>query len=109
MTGALDWVTGFDALQRMLWLVAVLFYGVGDTVTTAVGLRAPNTSEVGPIALVVMEWAGIWGLIAVKLGFLLVAFGVWWALQTPSRIAIPLAIALTGMGVTAWNSFVIFG
>lgn len=96
-------------LQPLLWLLAIAFYVVGDTVTTGLGLRAAHAEEVGPLALIAIDAAGLPGLVVLKLGFLGLAFGVWAVLDRPSRAAIPLAIAVAGVAVTTWNVFVLFG
>lgn len=98
-----------STLQPALWLVALAFYGVGDTVTTGLGLRAAHAEEVGPLALIAIDAAGLPGLVVLKLVFLGLAFGVWAVLDRPSRVAIPLAIAVAGIGVTTWNLFVLVG
>ena len=91
------------ARERLLWVAAVLLYGVGDTVTTAVGLRTQGAREIGPIAGPVLEAAGIVGLVGLKGGFVAACVGLWYLANTPGRVAIPLALSVAGGGVTLWN------
>jgi hypothetical protein len=89
--------------ERVLWVAAVVFYGIGDTVTTAVGLRATGAREVGPIAGPILEATGVAGLVGLKSGFVVACAGVWYLANTPGRVAIPLALTVAGGGVTLWN------
>lgn len=98
------WLTALIENQPLLWGLAVVFYGIGDTVTTALGLRADHTAEVGPVALVVIGDAGILGLVLLKLVFFAIFAAIWYVLETPGRVAIPAAVAVAGIGVTLWNT-----
>lgn len=99
-----DWLTVLRNRQRALWLLAILFYGIGDTVTTRIGWSAEHTAEAGPIALPLIETAGIGGLVALKLVFFGLCYLAWYLVESPGRVAIPLALAVAGIGVTLWNS-----
>lgn len=91
------------ANQWVLWILAVVFYGISDTATTLVGLRADGAREAGPVAMAVMSYAGIPGFLALKAAFVSACFLVWVVVETPGRVAIPLALAVTGVGITLWN------
>jgi len=104
VSGNPDWLVVLHEEQAAVWLLAVVFYGIGDTVTTAVGLRSTQTAEAGPVASTFVESAGIAGLVSLKIVFFLASFALWYAVQRPSRVAIPLAIAVAGIGVTVWNA-----
>jgi hypothetical protein len=98
-------VVGGRDLQ--VWIAAILLYGVGDTATTLWGLSTGGIAEAGPIAKPLIEAYGPHALLFVKA----VVFGsfyvVWAGLRTPGRIAVPLALALVGGVITAWNLFVV--
>lgn len=89
--------------QRYLWVLAVVFYGISDTATTLAGLRAEGAREAGPVAIAVMSYAGVPGFLALKVAFVSACFLVWAVVETPGRVAIPLALAVTGVGITLWN------
>jgi hypothetical protein len=95
--------------QRALWLFAFLLYGVGDTVTTASGLRTAGVVEAGPIATRVIASFGVPGLVVQKAVFFLVTVAIWSGLRSPGRVAVPLALAVSGALITGWNLLVIFG
>jgi hypothetical protein len=89
--------------QSLLWVIAVLFYGVGDAVTTVIGVRMGNIEEVGSVALAAMELGGVLAFLGVKTAFIGACLLAWYLVVTPGRVAIPLALAVVGIGVTGWN------
>lgn len=93
--------------ERPLWVAAVTLYGVGDTVTTLWGLSIAGVAEAGPLARPLMDSYGTTAFLALKILTLVAFFAVWAVLRTPGRVAIPLALALTGGAVTVWNLVVI--
>lgn len=96
-----------SASRRWLWVVALVCYGLGDAATTAVGLQYGSVAEVGPLAAALIGRHSLGGLVALKLVTFGVAYAVWHVLRTPSRDAIPLALAVVGVAVTLWNLAVI--
>lgn len=94
--------------QPMLWVLAVVLYGVGDTVTTLLGLRTDGTTEGGPVAAYAIERGGTSGFLLLKAVFVGAFFLVWSLLSTPTRVAIPLALVVVGAAVTCWNLLVVF-
>lgn len=95
--------------DRLLWVAAILLYGIGDTATTFWGLSTGGVAEVGPIASPLIETYGWGALVGIKVVVFAVFYLVWWLLRTPGRVAVPFALALVGALVTAWNAFVITG
>jgi len=90
-----------------LWIAAILLYGVGDTATTLWGLSVGGIAEAGPIARPLIETYGPRALLLVKAMVFGAFYVAWVMLRTPGRIAVPLALALVGGVVTAWNLFVV--
>ncbi len=93
--------------ERLLWIAAILFYGVGDTVTTFWGLSLGGIEEAGPIAGPLIDEYGRIALIGVKAAVFPLFYIVWRILRTPGRVAVPFALALVGLVVTVWNLLVI--
>lgn len=93
--------------ERSFWIAAIVWYGIGDTVTTLLGLSYADVAEVGPVAGPAMEGLGAVGLILIKLGLFALAAAGWSLLRRPTRVAIPVAITIVGTAVTVWNVFVI--
>ena len=96
-----------DGFRTALWTTAVAFFGVGDLVTTAVGLGFAGVVEAGPVVGPVVDQYGIAGIGLVKLLVLAGSYGLWRAVPAPHRLGIPLGIAVVGVGVTGWNIAVI--
>lgn len=93
--------------ERQLWLLGLVLYGVGDTVTTIWGLSDGNVAEMGPIAAPILEAHGRLSFVGVKAAVLAFFLGAWSVLRTPGRAAVPLALVVGGATVTVWNLFVI--
>lgn len=101
------WLRTLDDNQLSLWVLAVLFYGIGDGITTVAGFRSDGVGEAGPLALAIVDTAGIGGFLLFKAGFIAFCFVIWSLVRTPGRFAIPFGLAVTGGVVTCWNAFVL--
>jgi hypothetical protein len=95
--------------ERPLWVAAVLLYGVGDTATTFWGLSAGGAAEAGPIAGAFIHAYGPVALLGLKAVVFTLFYLAWRVLRTPGRTAVPLALAVVGGLVTAWNLLVLSG
>jgi hypothetical protein len=93
--------------HRILWVAAVLLYGVGDTATTFWGLSIGGVAEAGAVAGPLIGAHGPFALVGIKLIVFLAFSLVWQLLRTPGRVAVPFALAVVGGVVTAWNLVVI--
>lgn len=94
-------------LQPELWVVAVAFYGVGDLVTTVIGIRMSGVVEIGPVAGPMLAEYGVEGLLVLKILTIAGGYGVWQLLPAPHRTGVPLGLAVVGMGVTGWNTLIV--
>lgn len=95
--------------DRELWIAAIVFYGIGDTATTFLGLSMGGIAEAGPVAKPLIESYGRAALFAIKAVVFPGFYLLWRVLRTPGRIAVPFALALVGLVVTVWNLLVITG
>ncbi|ELZ12740.1 hypothetical protein C479_03855 [Halovivax asiaticus JCM 14624] len=98
-----EWIAWLRAHERTLWVIAILFYGVGDTITTGLGLWGTEAMEIGPIVAPLVDWHGPVGLLVVKVTTLSGFYVLWHVMSTPKRVAIPFALAFVGTVVTGWN------
>lgn len=98
-----------DEWMLELWILAVVFFGLGDVVTTAVGLSVGHLVEVGPIAAPVIERYGITALVGLKLVAFAVCVAVWRWAPRPSSVGVPLGLATFGILVTGWNTSLLIG
>ncbi|MFW6320389.1 MAG: hypothetical protein ACOC0Z_00945 [Halohasta sp.] len=93
--------------QPTLWLLVVASFGVGDLVSTVVGLRLPGVVEAGPVAAPVFDRYGLAGMVGLKLVTIVAGYGCWRALPAPHRVGVPLGLAVVGVAVTGWNTVVV--
>ena len=98
-----------DEWMLELWILAVVFFGFGDVVTTAAGLSIGHLVEVGPIAAPVIERYGISALVVMKLVAFAVCVAVWRWAPRPSSVGVPLGLATFGILVTGWNASLLVG
>lgn len=107
MSGAGETVDYLEALTPHLWVFAIVFFGVGDLVTTGIGLRFERVIEVGPLAAVVLQSYGIETLVPLKLLTLALCYGLWRVTPAPHDVGVPLGLAALGVLVTLWNTYVL--
>lgn len=104
-----------DPIERLAghtpehWALAVAFYGVGDLLTTLVGLYGGRATETGVVAAALVEGYGIQAVIPLKVGSLVLFYLLWRVAPRPHAVGVPLGLAALGGALTAWNAFVLFG
>lgn len=90
-----------------IWVLAVLFYGFGDVITTFLGLQASGVTELSPL-LSQFSSPGIYlALLGLKLLAFASCFLLWLLIPEPHRLGAPLGLAAVGLLVTGWNSIVL--
>jgi|APHM01.1.fsa_nt_gi hypothetical protein len=107
-TGSITRAVGLS----LLWGVAVLTYGVGDTITTIVAVYfVKGLGESNPIVAVLLNQFGIQGLFGLKIVVFVVAVGVSISTRTRedpwSYYGPPLFIAVIGTVLTVSNALAI--
>lgn len=90
-----------------LWLLAVLTFGLGDILTTIVGLQMNIIVEASPVAAQIIGANGLGFIYVVKLATFVMFYLLWRFSPAPHRIGIPLGLGLLGVVVTTWNLSVI--
>ena len=102
--------TAVDVLldsERFLWLVAVAFFGIGDLVTTAIGLQLQYVVEVGPVVGDVIRIYGATAMVWLKVLVFALCYVLWRVVPAPHRVGVPLGLAVLGVLVTLWNLVVL--
>lgn len=94
--------------SRVLWVVTAIGFVGGDLLTTAVGLSGGSVAEVGPLAVHFIEWFGLGAMIPLKLLALGLCLLIWRAVPKPHDVGVPLGLAVFGVLVTVWNTYVLF-
>ena len=92
--------------ESLIWLVALLSFGVGDVVTTGVGLSLDGVREVGPLTEPLVEQFGPVVMLPVKVATFGGGYLLWKYTPQPHRVGVPLGLALLGVSVTGWNLLV---
>ena len=91
--------------DRLLWGVAILTFGIGDVITTAMFISLEMNHEGNPLVANVIETVGLWILLPWKL----VVFGIFGLLYraTPDSISVgvPLGLSVFGAILTVWNIY----
>jgi hypothetical protein len=90
-----------------LWLLACVFFGVGDVVTTGIGIGIGGVAESNPLIAPLLQQYGFTALGALKLGMLGGRYLVWRQLSRPHCVGIPLGLTFVGVLVTAWNFHIV--
>jgi hypothetical protein len=104
--GSVEVLAGHTAV---LWGLALAFYGLGDLLTTLIGLHGGRAREVGVVASVLVDRYGVAAVFPLKLGALLLFYLLWRAVPSPHAVGVPLGVAALGILLTAWNTLVLLG
>lgn len=104
--------TGGNALELLeppsrMWLFAVIFFGIGDLVTTAIGLTVGSSAEANPLVAMLVHRYGVVVLLPLKATLLGAIYAVWRWFPIPYPAVVPFALALLGVVVTVWNTGVL--
>lgn len=91
-----------DSTTRF-WIIAILFFGLGDLITTGIGLSFPQIVEGGPLTSIAIEQYGLGAMIPLKLLTVVVAYVLWHITPSPHDVGVPLGLAAVGVLVTPWN------
>lgn len=86
-----------------LWASAMLFFVVGDVVTTSVGLGLDQIVELGPLVGLILARYGIAAMVVVKVAVVGACYLAYCRVPDPHDTGIPLGLAVLGVLVTAWN------
>lgn len=89
------------------WLLAVLLFGVGDVVTTSVGLGLPGVVEADPVARILIDSFGVGSIVVLKLLAFALCYAVWRTVPRPYCLGVPLGLATLGGAVTVWNTLIV--
>jgi hypothetical protein len=98
---------------RLLWVIALAFFVVGDTVTTlALYQHVPTAYEANPIVRSALTVSPVWGMAAVKLAAVCIPFGISifqarYTRATALYYAPPVMLAVAGAAITTNNLLVL--
>ncbi|MBX0297864.1 DUF5658 family protein [Haloarcula nitratireducens] len=96
-----------DSSAASVWALAIVLFGLGDILTTGIGLRIGGVVETNPIPRLFFHHSVLGAMGALKLA----AFGgfyvLWKLVPRPHSLGVPLGLAILGGIVTSWNLRVI--
>jgi len=94
-------------VRAQLWLLAVCFFGLGDVVTTSIGLNTAGVSEAGPVTTPLVEQYGINAILVMKFAVFGGGYALWRVIPQPHSVGVPLGLTAVGILATGWNIHVI--
>lgn len=89
------------------WLQALVWFGAGDLVTSAVGVSTGLAREAVPVIAGLIANYGVLAMVGSKVVALGVAYGLWRLAPAPYAIVVPLGLAALGLFLTVWNLYVL--
>lgn len=100
--------TGVGPLDdARLWLIAVLFFGIGDVVTTSLGLWVAGVIEMHPIAAYAFQHSVFWAMAVLKGIAFASCYLLWKWTPRPYCVGVPLGLVILGAVITVWNFHVL--
>jgi len=99
--GDVDWIC------PLLWTTAVIGFGIGDVVTTVVGLALVGVVEANPLARPVIRELGVFAMISLKVLVFGLAAVAWRWTPHPYSEGIPIGLATLGVTLSVWNVTVV--
>lgn len=96
-----------ESVEPFLWAVVIVFWGVGDTMTTYVAVTRYDGVERNPLPRRAFDAFGVWSMFPLKILGLSVIYVSWLALEghTTLRLAALGIVSVLGVAVTVWNSY----
>ena len=101
--GTPDYVERPRLFDHQLWLIAIIFFGIGDLATTSIGLSFETIAEVGPFTAPLIRHYGLGGMVGLKLAVFCGLYLIWKLVPRPHNLGVPLGLAILGIAVTGWN------
>jgi hypothetical protein len=92
---------------RLWWYGAIVFFLVGDLVTTFAGLQLRTIVEASPLAAWLINDHGLFLIVPLKLAVVCGFYGFYRVVPDPHNLGVPLGLCALGFVVTVWNGAVI--
>jgi hypothetical protein len=96
-------LASLGAHRATLWVLGLLLFGAGDTVTTVVGLQSAHVVELGPLVGPVVAQFGLAGILSLKAAALGVCYTLYRLVPEPHDLGVPIGIVFLGGVVSTWN------
>ncbi|WP_049985173.1 hypothetical protein [Halobellus rufus] len=105
-----DLDASIDILEEnalLWWYGAIVFFLVGDVVTTLAGLQLRTVVEASPVAAWLINAYGLPMILPLKILVVCGFYGFYRVVPRPHCIGVPLGLCALGFVVTVWNGAVI--
>ncbi|AAQ13728.1 hypothetical protein [His 1 virus] len=89
------------------WHSAIATFGIGDTVTTIIGLSMAGIYEANPAANTILGELGLFGIIAAKVLYFGLMYIIVKSMPEHSRKYGPITITVLGTLICLWNIAII--
>ena len=96
-----------ESVEPFLWALVIVFWGLGDTMTTYVAVTRYDGVEKNPLPRRAFDAFGVWSMFPLKILGLSVIYVSWLALEghTKLRLVALGVVSVLGVAVTVWNSY----
>ncbi|MFA1609460.1 hypothetical protein [Halobellus rubicundus] len=96
-----------SGLTPLWWQGTIVFFLVGDVVTTLSGYHLHTVVEASPLVAWLINTYGLPLLVPLKVAVVAGFYGLYRIVPHPHSIGVPLALCMLGFVVTVWNGAVI--
>lgn len=96
-----------NAYSSKFWWLTVVFFFVGDILTTGIGLHVGGVAEVGPLVGPILDRHGLLAMFPLKLAAVGTCYLLWRVAPEPYAVGVPLGLGTFGVLVTSWNTGVL--
>ena len=93
-------------VERSLWIVALLLFGVGDLVTTVYFIVEAGAVETHPIGGPAIDLLGFWALVPLKAIAVVICYGLYRLAPREYAVGVPIGLILLGGYLSAWNTII---
>lgn len=104
-------VKPMNKYKSKLWITVILWFYIGDIATTGIGIWTGGMTEASPMYRPILNTYGLlpmlFALTAVKTLLVYLFLFSFNRMESIYRYTMPAALILTGIGATAWNSYLI--
>jgi len=89
------------------WYPAIATFGIGDFVTTVIGLSMTGIHEANPTANIFINEFGFAGILLSKVVYFLIVFGIAQTMPEKARKYGAYSVTTIGSLICLWNTFII--
>lgn len=95
------------AHSPLLWILAILTFGMTDIITTYLGITLEVAHEASPLAAAIFGEHRFGFIYVAKAAIFILFYLLWRFIPAPYNVSIPLGLFILGTAITVWNTFII--